>query len=358
VTVRALRDGFHSLARNWGLVLLVLATNLGVALTLAAPLAVQLQGDLAHTGSSSTMMYGFDYEWWTKWVSEQEGPGRDLGPDLLGTGFVYKNLDALLSGRLPAGLFARGAGGDDEEGGGSSREPEIDPTILAVAALYLLVQVFLLGGILGVLRAPEGGWTVRGLAHGAGFYAGRMLRVSVLALVLAGVVFALNVRLVAWVEDVAREAVSERTALALLLGRHALLLAALLVVHMLASYARVILVVEERRSAILAVVSSLGFCRRNFLAAAGQYVVVFVVGLVLLGLWAAIDVRLVVTGWKSQLVALVLFEALIAGRIALRLGLLAAQLELYRARSRREPDVPAAMPVPEDATGTPEAEAA
>jgi len=354
--LRALRDGFRSLGLNWGLVLLVLATNLVVALTLAAPLAVQLRGDLAHTGTSSTMMYGFDYDWWSKWASEQNGPSRNLGPDLLGTGFVYKSLDALLAGRLPAGLFPD-ASGAEEEPGLPGPVPDLDPTILAVAALYLIVQVLLLGGILGVFRAPRGGWTVRGLAHGAGFYAGRMLRVSLISLAGAFLVFSLNVRVAAWADDLAREVVSERTALALLLGRPALLLAALLLVHMVASYARVILVVEERKSALLGVVSSLGFCARNFFAAVGQYVVLFVVGLVLLGLWGAIDVRLAVTGWRSQLVALVLMELLIAGRIAMRLGLLASQVELYRARARRspEPDPAAAESAPADAS---EAEAA
>jgi len=354
--LRALRDGFSSLALNWGLVLLVLATNLAVALTLAVPLAVQLRGDLAHTGTSGTMMYDFDYDWWSGWSREQEGPSRNLGPDLLGTGFVYKSLDALLAGRLPAGLFPDASAEDDEESSGAPKPvPDIDPTILGLAALYLIVQVLLLGGILGVLRAPRGGWTVRGLAHGAGFYAGRMLRVSILSLAGAFLVFFLNLRAAAWADDLVREVVSERTALTLLLGRPALLLAALLLVHMVASYARVILVVEERRSALLAFVSSLGFCLRNLLAAVGQYVVLFVALLVLLWLWGAIDVRLAVTGWKSQLVALVLMEALIGGRIALRLGLLASQLELYRARSRREPDPAAAEAVP---TESPEAEAA
>jgi hypothetical protein len=228
-------------------------------------------------------------------------------------------------------MFPEG-GGDEASPAGQIPEPSIDGAILGLGVLYLLVQTFLTGGLLGVFRAPQGGWTFRGLVHGSGFYFGRLLRVSLLSLGLAGVVFALNVPLARGVDALAREAVSEQTALALTLGRHALLLAALLLVHMVASFARVIVVQEERQSAVLAFASSLGFCARNILAAAGQYAIVLLVSAALIATWAALDSRLVVFGWRSQLLALGLFQGYFVARIALRLGLLASQLELHRAR--------------------------
>ena len=91
---------------------------------------------------------------------------------------------------------------------------------------------------------------------------------------------------------------------------------------------------EERLSAILAFLSSLGFCARSFLAALGQYVVVLALGVALLLLFGALDARLAVIGWRSQLLALVLFQLFVAARVALRLGLLAAQVELQRERRR------------------------
>jgi hypothetical protein len=333
----ALRDGFRSLGRNWGLVLLVLAINLAFALVLAAPLAVQLDRDLAHTGASSSMMYGFDYDWWSRWSVKQVGPSRTFGPDVLGTGFAFKSLDLLVRGRLPAGLFAATSrlGGDELPRREEDRPQATDLVVLGVGGLYVVVQVFLFGGLLGVFRAPAGGWTFRGLAYGSGFYFGRLFRVSLVALALAGIVFALDVPFDRWVDRLARDAASERTALVLLLGRQAVLIAALLLVHMGASFARVVVVSEERRSALLAWLTSVGFCARNFLAAVGQYAVVIVAAVLLLGLWGLADARLVVTGWRSQLFAVVGFEALVGLRIALRLGLLAGQLELYRARARR-----------------------
>jgi hypothetical protein len=265
------------------------------------------------------MMYGFDYDWWAEWSGRQEGPSSALAPDLLGTGFAFRDLDLLLAGRLPAGLFAR-------DGGAPA-----DPTILGLGALYLLLQVFLTGGLLGVFRAPRGGWTVRGLVHGSGFYFARILRVSLLALAAAGIVFAANAPFARWVDGLAREAVSERTAVALTLGRHALLVLALVLVQMVSSYAKILVVCEERLSAALAFLSSLGFCARRFFAALGQYVVVLALGAALLFLFGTLDARLDVVGWRSQLAALVLFQLFVAARIALRLGLVASQVELLQA---------------------------
>lgn len=320
--LRSLARGFRSLRRNPGLVLLVLVSNLSFALVLAAPLALQLEDDLAHRGAASRMMYGFDHDWWAEWSPRQEGPSRDLSPAILGKGFAFRNVDLLLSGFLPAGLFAPGGRGT------------VHPAVLGVGALYWLLQLFLTGGLLAVFRAPQGGWTFRGLVHGAGFYFGRMSRVGLLALGTAGLVFALNAPFARWVDGLAGEAVSERTATALVLGRHGLLLLALVLVHLVSSHAKALVVREERLSAALALLGSLGFCARNLAAVLGQALAVGAAGGAALLLFGFLDARLTVVGWRSQLAALLLFEALVAARIALRLGLLASQVELQQERAR------------------------
>jgi hypothetical protein len=313
--LRSLRDGFGSVTRHFGLVLLVLATNVGLALLVAVPFAVLVERDLAHTGASSSMLHGFDYDWWSLWSSHAKGFPADFGPDLLGIGFAFRNLDLLLRGQVAGGLFAADAGPD--------------AAILGLGLVYLLLQVFLTGGLLAAFRAG-GGWTLRGLVHACGFYFGRLFRVSLLALAAAGLVFALQAPLAAWLDGMAGAAISERSALALTLGRRALLLLALLLVHILSSYAKVIVVGEERRSALLAFVSSAGFCARHLLAVLGQYAVVAGAGLLLLWLFSIADAGLLVAGWRTQLLALLLFQAFVAAHITLRLGLLASQLALRR----------------------------
>lgn len=316
----ALFDGFRALRRNYGLVLLVLLANLGLALVLSVPFASELRQDLAHTGSSRAMMYGFDYDWWTRFDARARGFAGSFGPDLTGTGFAWRNLDLLLRGALPGGLFSDGT--------------LADPAMLGLGAVYWLLQAFLTGGLISVFRAPGGGWTFRGLSHASGFYFGSLLRVGLLALAGAGLVFAAYAPFARWTDELAREAVSERTALSLLLGRSLLLLAALALVHAVSSYAKVIVVCEQRSSAALAVVSSAGFCARNLPAVAGQYLAVGAACVLALTLFGWLDGALWVSGWKTQLLSLVLIEGFVATRIALRLGLLAAQLELQQGGGR------------------------
>ena len=323
----ALREGFAAAWRNRGLAVLVLLTSLGLSSLLAAPLAVSLEHDFEHTGASVDMMYGFDHGWWKEWSERQTGPSGSLGPDLLGVGFAAKNLDLLLRGHFPLGLFA---GPREAADPGGEPVAGVDPIVLGLGALYLLGQTFLTGGLLGVFREPAGGWTFRGLVHGSGFYAGRLLRVMLLALVGAWIVFALHAPVARWANGYAREAVSERAALAWSLAHYALLLLGLVLVHMVSSFAKVIVVVEERSSALLAVLSSLGFCRRHLGHALGQYVAVGGLGVLLLLVWGGLDGGFEVTGYKSQLLFLALAQAFVLARVGLRLALLAGQVALYR----------------------------
>ena len=74
----SLRDGFRSLRLNWGLVVVVLVTNLALAALVAVPLAFMLEAELEHKGAASAMMYGFDYDWWSSWSERQQGPEAAL----------------------------------------------------------------------------------------------------------------------------------------------------------------------------------------------------------------------------------------------------------------------------------------
>jgi hypothetical protein len=327
--IDALREGFRAVRRNSGLAVLLLLINVAVAAVLAVPLAGVLERDLHQTDASTNMMYGFDFAWWSHWSDDEKGWTGSFGPEIFGAGFALRNLELLLQGDLPARLFsARREENSDEPEPMTPRA--IDPVILGLGVVYLLLQTFLTGGLLGVFRAPHGGWTVRGLLHGSGFYFGRFLRLALLALLATGLVFGLNGPFARWADGQAREAVSEGGALAWSLGRYGLLLLALLFVHMISSYAKVVMVVEERSSALLAFLSSISFCLRNLGRAAGQYVTVGALGGLLILLWNAVDSRWETVGYRTQIITLALGQVFMLFRIGLRLALLASQVALYR----------------------------
>jgi hypothetical protein len=241
---------------------------------------------------------------------------------VFGIGFAFRNLELLLRGALPAGLL----------GGGGDESTRVGALPLAAGVVYLLLQLFLAGGVLGVLRAPRGGWTVRGLLHGSGFYFGRMVRLAAWSLLVLWLVFTLYAPLAGAVDHLARESVSERSALAWTLGRYAALLLVVLFLNMVNGYAKVILVLEERSSAVLAWLTALSFCLRRLLATAGHYALVALAGIALLLVWRLLDGAFSPAGYATQLVTLLLFEALVFGRLFLRLALMGGQVALYRAR--------------------------
>jgi hypothetical protein len=322
---RALLQGLKAVGRSWGLAVLLLAVNLGLAALLAIPLAGTLERDLARTDAASGMLYGTDYGWWSRWSDQRSGFLASFSPEILGSGLVFRNLDLLLKGALPASLYREG---DAPEAA--------DPLVLSLVALNLLAQSFLLGGVLGVFRGGQGRWTMRGLFHGSGFYFGRLLRIALIALVADGLLLLLNLPFARWADRQAVESVSENAALAWVFGRHALLLIALLLVNLVSSYAKVILVLEERSSALLAVLSAAGFCVANPLRTLGHYLSLAALGIGLTAAWSVLDGAWSVTGYKTQAVALLLGEGLVLGRIALRLALLAGQMALYRERVEAE----------------------
>jgi hypothetical protein len=324
----AIREGFGAVRRTWGLIVLLLCVNVSLAALLAVPMAQTLERDLRHKDAAAGMMYGFDYAWWSQWVEGQSGWKSSFGPAIFGNGFAFHNVELLLKGQLPAGLFAsRRREGEAADAGA---EPEIDGVILGLGVLYMLVQTFLTGGILGALRTPQGGWTLRGVLHGSGFYFGRLVRVAMIALVLDGALFLINAPFARWADRRALEAVTETAAMVWALGRHALLLLAVLFVHMLSSYAKVIVVVEERSSAVLAFLSSASFAFSNLWRAWGHYLAVAGLGLVLLALWKGADALWEPIGYSTQSLTFLLLELMVAGRIALRLALFGGQIALYR----------------------------
>jgi hypothetical protein len=318
----ALRTGAHFVSRNVGLVAVLWAVSLGSALLLAVPLFTALENALQETDAAAGMMYGFDYAWWEEWSEHQSGWRTSFGPTIIGVGTAFDGLSRLLQGEFPARLLAQG---DASAPLGA---------VLGIGVVYWVLQVFLTGGILALLRRPDGRWSGRALLHGAGFYFGRLLRVAVLSLFCAWLVFQIHAPLSRVAHEAARDSVSETLASTWSLLRYAGLGLALLFVHIVASYARIILVLQERSSAVLAWGTSLALCARHPLRIVGHFLSVLLLGVLSFAAWAFVDARWETVGFRSQLVGFVLAQAAVTARLALRIGLLAGQSALCSSLSR------------------------
>ncbi len=159
-----------------------------------------------------------------------------------------------------------------------------------------------------------------------------MVRVFLLVLAADALVFLVNVPFATWADARAHEATSERAALAWALGRHAVLLVALLGVHLVSGYAKAIVVLEERTSAVLALLSALAFLLRNAAVAVLHFAAIVLLGILLLGAFVALDGVFSVAGYRTQIVALLLMQGFVLLRIGLRLALVGGQIALLQER--------------------------
>jgi hypothetical protein len=213
-------------------------------LLVALPLALVLEGAIArHLGGSlaaESAAEGTNFDWWQEFAGQASGLAATFVPSIIGFGAVLDNLDALAD-NLP-----------------------VATTIAVAVGLWLVIWSFLSGGVLDRYARDRP-------TRAAGFFAAsgtnfwRFLRLGVLALAAYGLLFGF---LHGWLLDdlygrLTKDMTAERGAFAVRAACYALFGAALVAVNLIFDYARVRIVVEDRRSAVGAVLSAVRFVRRN-----------------------------------------------------------------------------------------------
>ena len=219
-----------------------------ITLLIAFPLSVALRGMMAtHLGSSlaaETAATGTNYDWWQEFSAQASGLATTFVPSIIGFGAVLDNVSALAD-NLP-----------------------MTTTIAAAVAAWLVVWSFLSGGVMD-RYARNRPTRAHGFFSAAGTHFWRFLRLGIVAFIVYYALFAL---VHGWLLDdlygaLTRNMTVERTAFAVRLACYALFVALLVAVNLVFDYARVRLVVEDRRSAIGALLAALRFVRRHRRAA-------------------------------------------------------------------------------------------
>ena len=289
----------------------IVAGMLAVTLAAAVPFAFVLGGAIeAHLGRSlaaDAAADGVNYEWWEEFLAQASGVSRTFTPAIIGFASTLDNL----SGALDA-------------------DGEILP-IAALVAAYLLIWTFLSGGILDryARRRPTGAYGFCGAA-GACFW--RLLRLAVMAAVVYGLLFAYVHQ---WLLDDAygrltRDLTSERLAFAWRVALYVLFAALLAAVNLAFDYAKIRLVVEDRRSALGALRAALGFVARHSDRVLALYAVNALAFVLLVAVWALTAPGVGGTGW-TMWGAFAGAQLYILARLVLRLQFMASQTALFQA---------------------------
>jgi hypothetical protein len=238
--VSALRDGI----RRVNGAPMVLAGMFATTLLIALPLSIALRGLIeAHFGGSlaaDLAASGTNYDWWQEFSAQASGLGTTFVPSIIGFGASLDNLSGFLD-NLP-----------------------LATTIVGATTAWLVIWSFLSGGVIdryARIRATR----AHGFFAACGTHFWRFLRIGIAAWCVYAVLFA-------WVHElifdtlysaVTRDMTVERSAFAVRVLCYLVFGAILIACNLVFDYARIRTVVEDRRSALGAILAGARFVRRR-----------------------------------------------------------------------------------------------
>jgi len=324
-TVQALLEGIRRVNRAP----VILACVFGVTLLTALPFAMVLRDAMeSHLASSilaEQVSRGVNMQWWKEFFAQTGPLGRTFQPSIIGFAAVLDNLS----------VFA------DAEGRPS--------TVLWIGAVYLLLWLFLTGGVLDRYARARPARSYE-FFTACGMYFVRFLRLAPIVAATYYVLFAVihPVLFVRMFVELTNDESVERTAFLMRLGLYAVFGALLVLVSIIFDYAKVRAVVEDRRSMLGAVVAGARFARRNARAVVALYAVTGCLFVGLLLFYAAAAPGAAATGAGVWL-GVGIGQVYLLGRLWIKLVFLASETALFQSRLAHTNYVaaaPAARPEP------------
>jgi hypothetical protein len=300
-------DGWQRVFRAPAIVIGVFAATLAAAVPFAIVLRGAIESHLGRSLAANTAADGVNYEWWQEFASQASGVGSTFTPSVIGFASTLDHLSRVFDAD-------------------SNSVP-----IAAVAAGYLLVWTFLSGGIIDR-------YARRRHVHAYGFFGaagncfGRLLRLGIIAAFVYGLLFAYVHR---WLLDDAygrltRDLTVERTAFMWRMTLYGLFGALLIAVNLIFDYAKIRLVVEDRRSATGALRASVRFVVRHTGRVIALYAVNALVFVLLIAVWALAAPGAGRTGW-TMWAAFAGAQLYLLARLMLKLQFLASETALFQA---------------------------
>jgi hypothetical protein len=303
----AWQDGLRRVVRARILLLGLWLASVMAVLPFALAIREALVDHLGESLAAESAAAGVNFDWWSEFLAHASGLSQTFVPSILGFAPVLKNIGTIADGASLAG-----------------------PVALIVAANTLL-SLFLLGGMLDRL-ARDRSTSAHGFFAACGVFFFRFLRLAALAAAVYGALFW-------WVypslfdeiyPEWTRQMTSERQAFALRLALSAAFAALLIAVNLIFDYAKIRMVVEDRRSAIGTLAAASRFVRRHRGAAFALYLLNTLLFIAVLALYYVVAPG--AGGGISAWLALFVSQIYIVARIAVRLAFAASQIALFQGR--------------------------
>jgi hypothetical protein len=282
-------------------------------IVLAFPLTAVMRNVLRESIGSSlvhqSLRQGFDLDWFGEFAAGHSGLAKTFGPGVVGILPMLGNLEKLLDGFVM----------------------KTDGTILTAGIFFLLVWAFFGGGVIRRYARPEEPFDRYVLFANSARYFFRFLRLLVLsvAVYLAAARW-LAAPLFSWVERTTRDVTVEKTAMLYTVLVYAVFALVLIFVSMGLDYARIAVVTDERKSALLAFVRGVGFILSRPVRCGGLYLALLTVGALWLFAYGTIAPGPNQSTYSGVILTFAAAQIFLMGRLILKLWFLASQTLLYR----------------------------
>ena len=204
--------------------------------------------------------------------------------------------------------------------------------LLVVGSLYLVLHIFLNGGIVGRLLDREGSSKLEPFFADGGRYFWRYVRIFLLSLVFWVLTFGVVLNLISTlVRPLAENAWTEWLPLVLSNIHFLITLLLLSIVHMIVDYTRIAVVSDGERSVLRALRHALRFLGARFFRSWGIYLALVVLTLAGTVVFYVVLGRFAAPGVAGVAAGLVWMQLYVLFRLWMRTVFVAAQAEYYRA---------------------------
>jgi hypothetical protein len=228
----AFRDGMRRVNSAPALLVGLVTVTFAVAVPLSLMLRAMLESHFGPSAAAESAAAPTSMDWWHEFQSQTSGLGTTFTASVIGFAAVLRNTSGLLD------------------------NTPLNSALFGVTVAWLLLISFLSGGIID-RYARQRPTRAHGFFAACGAHVWRFLRLGVVALMVYAWLFTV---VHGWIfdglyEELTRDLTSERTAFAIRLACYTLFAAMLAAVVLLFDFTRVRIVVEDRRSALGALVA-------------------------------------------------------------------------------------------------------
>jgi len=310
----ATRNGLRRVAASPKLILFLWLFNFAMALPLALVLSGQIESSLSASRVQEKLRHGFDIDWHEEFSHTASDLGKTFSPAVIGAGPFLGNLEAWLNGSLFTGNIG----------------------IISLGIGYMIIWLFLLGGILEHFAHHDEPLTVAQFFRASGHYVLRFISLFLLSAVFYFFIFAsLAPVLFLFIADSTRDTTVERNVFFLTASAYTAIALLLATVNMVFDYAKIATVVKGHRNMLVATFDGFRFVFAHPAKTFGLYLVLGIFPALALGLYSLIAPGAgQANGWAIFL-AFLLGQIFLAIKLTLRLTFFGGQMALYETTAEK-----------------------